>query len=100
LVLPPERWQVMLDKLKSKSLHDTKVATLERVIGATSAPLTLDKVGRFNLPDHLAKPAGIEKEAQFVGRLDKFEIWSPARYLAAKPEDKSTAASVAAEIDL
>jgi MraZ protein len=99
-VLPPERWQVMLDKLKSKSLHDTRVATLERVIGATSAPLTLDKAGRFNLPDHLAKPAGIEKEAQFVGRLDKFEIWSPARYLAANPQDKSMAASVAAEIDL
>ena len=100
LVLPPERWQVMLDKLKMKSLHDKRVATLERVIGATSAPLSLDKVGRFCLPDHLAKPAAIENEAEFVGRLDKFEIWSPKRFQAGVSEDKSLAATVAEEIEL
>ena len=100
LVLPPERWQVMLDKLKMKSLHDKRVATLERVIGATSAPLSLDKVGRFCLPDNLAKAAAIEKEAEFVGRLDKFEIWSPKRFLAGVSEDKSLAATVAEEIEL
>ena len=100
LVLPPERWQVMLDKLKMKSLHDKRVATLERVIGATSAPLSLDKVGRFCLPDNLAKAAAIEREAEFVGRLDKFEIWSPKRFLAGVSEDKSLAATVAEEIEL
>ena len=100
LVLPPERWQVMLDKLKTKSLHDQRVATLERVIGATSVPLSLDKVGRFFLPENLAKAAGIEKEAEFVGRLDKFEIWSPKRYQAAVSEDKGVAATVAQDIDL
>ena len=100
LVLPPERWRVMLDKLKAKSLQDKRVATLERVIGAASSPLALDNVGRFCLPEHLAKAAGIESEAQFVGRLDKFEIWSPKRYQAAVPEDRGLAAQVAAEIDL
>jgi len=100
LVLPPERWRVMLDKLKTKSLHDPRVATLERVIGSTSAPLTLDRVGRFCLPENLAKLVGIEKEAEFVGRLDKFEIWSPKRFEKAMAQDKSLAALVAAEIDL
>ena len=96
----PQRWQVMLDKLKQKSLHDKRVATLERVIGATSVPLSLDKVGRFVLPEDLAKAVGIGKEAQFVGRLDKFEIWSPKRFQTATSEDKGMAASVAEEIDL
>ena len=100
LVLPPERWQMLLDTLKTKSLHDKRVARLERVIGATSAPLLLDKVGRFCLPDHLALPAGIDKDAQFVGRLEKFEIWSPNRYQAATPQDKSVAAAVAEEINI
>lgn len=100
LVLPPERWQVMLDKLKTKSLHDKRVATLERVIGATSAPLLLDRVGRFCLPDNLAKAAAIERQADFVGRLDKFEIWNPQRYQASTAADKSLAAIVAEEIDL
>lgn len=100
LVLPPERWQVMLDKLKMRSLHDTRVATLERVIGATSAPLLLDKVGRFCLPDHLSKPASIDKEAVFVGRLDKFEIWNPKRFHAGTSQEKTLAATVAQEIEL
>src|SRR5258705_4271819 len=100
LVLPPERWRVMLDKLKTKSLQDKRVAALERVIGSTSAQLTLDSVGRFCLPETLTGPAEIEKEATFVGRLDKFEIWSPRRLEASSAEDKSLAASVAQEIDL
>ena len=100
LVLPPERWQMILDKLKGNSLHDPGRAVLERVIGATSEPLVLDKVGRFCLPEHLAKGAALQKEAQFVGRVNKFEIWSPARYKTTTAEDKSQAASVAVEIDL
>jgi len=100
LVLPPERWRILLETLKTKSLNDKRVATLERVIGATSGPLLLDKVGRFCLPDHLSKPAGIEQEAQFVSRVQKFEIWSPARYLAAISEDKSVAAAMAVEINI
>jgi len=100
LVLPPERWQVMLDNLKTKSLLDTRVATLERVIGATSAPLLLDRVGRFCLPENLAAAAGIRDNAEFVGRLDKFEIWSPDRYATSVSQDKAVAAAVAAEINL
>jgi DNA-binding transcriptional regulator/RsmH inhibitor MraZ len=100
LVLPPERWQLLLDGFKTKSLSDERVAALERVIGATSAPLVLDKVGRFSLPEHLAVPAGVESEAQFVGRLGKFEIWNPARRLAASSDDKTLAAMLVDEIKL
>lgn len=100
LVLPPDRWQMLLDTFKTKALSDERVAALERVIGATSAPLLLDKVGRFALPDHLAIPAGLEKEAQFVGRLGKFEIWNPERRRVASPDDKTLAAAVVQEINI
>lgn len=100
LVLPPAQWQQLLEKFKTKPLSDTKAATLERVIGATSAPLLLDKAGRFCLPDHLAIPAGIDKEAHFVGRLEKFEIWSSQRYKAATDDEKAVAAEYAAEINI
>jgi MraZ protein len=100
LVLPPKRWRVMLEKLQTRSLHDSRVATLERVIASTSAPLTLDRVGRFCLPEHLAKLVGIEKETRFVGRLDKFEMWSPERFARTMAQDGAMAAQVAADIDL
>jgi MraZ protein len=100
LVLPPARWRLMLEKLTANSLHDQRAATLERVLGQTSVPLELDKIGRFCLPENLAKAIGLDKEAVFVGRLDKFEIWSSKRYDAATSVSKDSAAAYAAEIDL
>ena len=75
-------------------------ASFERIIGSTSAQITLDKVGRFCLPENLTGPAAIGDEAVFVGRLDKFEIWNPRRLKAATADDKTVAAVVAEEIDL
>ena len=89
LVLTPERWQVMLNKLKAKSLTDEKAAAWERFIGENSAAMELDRVGRFMLPQELAEGAGLTTEAQFVGRVDKFEIWDPARYQEQLQRDRS-----------
>jgi len=98
IVLPPDRWQSLLEKMKTGRLTDERAAKLERTIATTSAPLLLDKVGRFALPENLAAAAGITKEAQFVGRLYQFEIWSPKRYQAAVSVDKNEAAKVAVEL--
>lgn len=100
LVLPPDRWAVFLNKIKAGRWTDKRAAKLERTIAATSASLALDKAGRFTLPEHLATPAGIAKEATFVGRLHQFEIWSPQRYQKTLPEDKLEAARMAEEIGL
>src|SRR5262245_20622808 len=100
LVLPPERWRVMLDKLKTQSLGDEGVASIERVIGSTSAQLTLDRAGRFSLPEHLMGPAGLTDKAEFVARLHLFEIWTPERRAVAVVKDKTLAASEAKRINL
>jgi MraZ protein len=100
LVLPPERWDVMMQKLKTNKMQDRRVAALERVLGGTSAALTVDSVWRLALPENLTKAAGLDREAVFVGRLDKFEIWSPARHKVSTDQDKILAASVVEEIDL
>ena len=100
LVLTPDRWRVMLDKLKAKSLNDEQVAVFERVVGANSVSLTLDKVGRFCLPEELANKVGLKKEAKLVGRLNKFEIWSPERFAALAAADEEKAAEVASGLDL
>ena len=98
LVLPPDGWRAMKEKMKSNSLTDTRVATLERVMGSISVPLTLDRVGRFCLPENLAEAVGIGKEAQFVGRMDKFEVWDPKRFEKANAQDEAVAAEIAAKL--
>ena len=60
--------------------NDPNKVVLKRVIGSKSVQVTLDKSGRICLPEEMARAAGIKDEALFVGVLDRFEIWNPARY--------------------
>ena len=100
LVLPPERLKVMIAKLRTRSLHDEGVASLERVLFGTSVNVTFDKVGRLTLPEDMTKPVGITDKVRFVGRSDKFEIWNPEKRKQALIQDKIVAAKMFREIDL
>ncbi|HSA11011.1 MAG TPA: hypothetical protein P5205_11640 [Candidatus Paceibacterota bacterium] len=82
LVLPPSRWEVLLRNLEGLSLTDEQVATVERLLGSSTFARSLDSYGRLPLPEEAARGLGIESEALLVGRMNKFEIWSPARYAA------------------
>ena len=82
LVLPPSRWEVLARNLQGLSLTDERAALVERLIGSSTSMGSLDKYGRLPLPEDAAKAMGIENEAMLVGRMNKFEVWSPARFAA------------------
>jgi MraZ protein len=82
LVLPPSRWEVLQRNLEGLSLTDEQAAMVERLIGSSTFTRSLDGYGRLPLPEEAAKGLGIESEALLVGRMNKFEVWSPARYAA------------------
>jgi MraZ protein len=100
LVLPPERFAAMLENLRKNSLSNEKVAAFERVLGSTSVRTTLDSVGRLRIPEEFSRAAKIQDEVLFVGRVDKFEIWNPARSAASSQSDKQLAAEILKEITL
>lgn len=100
LVLPPDRWNALLENLRKQSLSNERVAALERVLGSTSADLELDRFGRLCLPEKMTTTVGIEKEAELVGRVDKFEIWNPAKCEAVRASDKQVAAEIVSQITL
>jgi MraZ protein len=82
LVLPPARWEVLQKNLEGLSLTDEQAATVERLIGSSTSIRSMDSYGRLPLPEDAAKNLGIEGEAMLIGRMNKFEVWSPARYAA------------------
>mgnify|MGYP001554632283 CR=1 FL=1 len=88
LVLPPDEWVTLVQKVKELSFSDPKAETLRRNLGKNSDRVTLDKAGRICLPEHMAKAAAIESEAVLLGLLDRFQIWNPARYEAASAVDE------------
>jgi MraZ protein len=87
LVLPPDIWLGLAQKLKAMSFSDPKAEALRRLIGTKSDRVTLDKAGRICLPEWMAQATGIGKEAVLVGLVDRFQIWDPDRHEAASAED-------------
>lgn len=101
LVMPPDAWKAMVARMKSHATGNEGLAALERVLGETSAKLTLDKQGRLCLPEHLTEPpVQIGDQARLVGRIDKFELWNPSKRTDASPQDKALAAQFAKQIGL
>jgi MraZ protein len=87
LVLPPDEWNALVQKLKAMPFADAKAEALRRLLGKKSDRVTPDKAGRICLPEAMASAAGIEKEALLVGLVDRFEIWNPERYQGASVVD-------------
>lgn len=87
MVLPPDVWADLVGKLKAMPFSDPNAEALRRILGRDSDRVTLDKAGRICLPEELAKAAGIDKQALFIGLVDRFQIWSPDRYSRVAPAD-------------
>jgi transcriptional regulator MraZ len=86
-VLPPSQMAKMKADIDALPNTDSQKGFLKGFIGRESIQVILDKAGRICLPDEMARAAGIKDEAVFVGRLDSFEIWNPARHENHKAAD-------------
>jgi MraZ protein len=82
--------QLMAD-IDAMPKGDERKTFLKRRIGSESVQVALDKAGRICLPDEMAREAGTKDEVVFVGLLDRFEIWNPARYEKVKAADATLA---------
>lgn len=89
LVLPPKRWSQLVGNLGNASLTNESAATVERFISSNSYSRTLDSYGRLPLPEEATRAVAINGDAVLLGRLDKFEIWSPER-LEASAQNSET----------
>jgi MraZ protein len=86
LVLPPDEWLLLVQRLKALPYSDPSAEALRRLLGRKSDRVSL-KSGRVCLPEGLAKAAGIEKEAVLLGLVDRFQIWNPERFESASAGD-------------
>jgi len=73
-------WQRVTENLAKKSMLDPRVMAFERVFTGHAFEAAIDRQGRILIPPHLREHAGLEKEVVFTGRINKFELWQPARW--------------------
>jgi len=70
-----KRFKEVLTQFSKLPLTQEKARKFLRVLTTKSVECTPDKMGRINIPDHLANDAGLQKECVIVGVYDRVEIW-------------------------
>jgi division/cell wall cluster transcriptional repressor MraZ len=80
LVLPPDRWELVKQRLKETFSLTSKVGSVVlRAITGSAVRKKLDDAGRLCLGEKLAKLVHLNGKAALVGCNDTFEIWEPGR---------------------
>jgi MraZ protein len=78
MVLPPDVFRLIYDRLMTMSLTDPGARLLRRVILGNALQVSPDSAGRILLTPNLREFADLQNEVVFVGQGDYFEIWSPS----------------------
>lgn len=56
------------------------VAAYKRFVIASASIVTIDRAGRVSVPKELRDHAGLERDAVWLGVIDKIELWSKPRF--------------------
>lgn len=84
---PLDTWQEVEKQILETKSSPAKDAFVRKFFGQAQE-CVVDKIGRVIIPPVLREVAGLKKEIFFLGAIQKFEIWSKDRFVAAsKAED-------------
>lgn len=77
---PMPEWEQKLSVIAKLNQLDPKVMAFKRIFIGCAQECQIDKAGRILVPEGLRRDAQIERDCVIIGQLDKFEIWSAARW--------------------
>ncbi len=80
MVLTPEAFQSISERVNQMSLTDPAARQLRRLIFATADRVEVDRSGRILIPQFLRETIGLENQVIVVGSGNYFELWSPAEW--------------------
>src|SRR3990167_10766605 len=76
VVVSPDRWQALLEKLTARSEFITQpVRDTDRFILGSAFEVELDDQGRMVIPKSLRDYAGLTSDVVFLGLGNRVEIW-------------------------
>ncbi|MDH3942863.1 MAG: division/cell wall cluster transcriptional repressor MraZ [Anaerolineae bacterium] len=102
MVLTPETFEFITQRVNKMSLTDPTARELKRLLFATAERVDPDKIGRILIPQFLRQVSGLDGEAVLAGVGDYFEIWAPVIWeqQIARMKDTEANASRFALLDL
>lgn len=88
LIFPYKEWFVFEENFRvSKGFTSEQRKSILRTIISPAQECSADKLGRFLIPPTFRKSAVLDREVQFVGTMDKIEIWSMAEWDKVRAQD-------------
>lgn len=87
-IFPYKSWFEFEEKFSSsKGLNADQRKSIMRTIISPAQECCADKLGRFLIPPTFRRDAALDREIQFVGTLDKIEIWSMNEWDKVRAQD-------------
>ncbi|HEY8928904.1 MAG TPA: division/cell wall cluster transcriptional repressor MraZ [Mucilaginibacter sp.] len=80
VIYTKQEWDKKLDELNKLNQYETKNIEFIRYFTRGATELSVDSVGRVNLPQGLLDYAGITGEVVLSCQLTKIEMWNKAAY--------------------
>jgi len=77
---PHAEWVTLAGQIDALPFTDPSARTLRRHLYGSAFEVSLDRQGRFVLPQTLRDAAGLESEVVVVGAGNRLELWSPKRW--------------------
>ena len=88
MIFPYKEWFTFEDNFRiSKGFTSEQRNSIMRTIISPAQECSADKLGRFLISPSFRKSAVLDREIQFVGKMDKIEIWSMAEWEKVRAQD-------------
>ena len=81
LLYPMPEWEVIEQKLAALPNVDDDTRILQRLLVGYATPIEMDAQGRMLVPPPLREFAAFDKRVMMLGQINKFELWSEARWM-------------------
>lgn len=80
-LVTPERFRVVAgEMIQRAAAGNGRSRAAKRAFAAGAARVSVDKQGRFAIPEELRRFAHLERDCVVVGALDEVEIWDATRW--------------------
>lgn len=97
-LLPLEEWGKLAEKLSNLPLGQSNSRAFARLMLAGAMDVSLDKQGRFIVPEYLRSYGGLAKAVVIVGVNTRLEIWDADAWNAYRAKTEEDAESIAEQL--
>ena len=93
-----KEWGILAKKLANLPFSQANVRAFARLMLAGAMECSLDKQGRFVIPEYLRNYAGFKKEIVVAGLYNRLELWHAAAWKRYTKQTESTKNDIAEQL--